>query len=229
MRHEVYLDMRNDNTLCTISMLSAMLESQNGDYYNLLTPFVLYSFPHSIDAEIVVGNVVQAMKDFGFADFPHKLCEKLLERLCRQAGDGNVYVRSEKKRGGKKKFYVNTLYDFDGFDDRKNNMRRKIDAILSSIQKYFEDNFYYRTIPTEEIKDKLTAFFELNGFTVIRSTNDLRLITQDNGSASFEIAHFILSEYDKKSVVYNDLCEVAKGFLTYKGIYYFLDDKKKSP
>ena len=226
MRHEVYLEMRNDNTLCTISMLSAMLESQNGDYYNLLTPFVLYSFPHSIDAEIVVGNVVQAMKDFGFADFPHKLCEKLLERLCRQAGDGNVYVRSEKKRGGKKKFYVNTLYDFDGFDDRKNNMRRKIDAILSSIQKYFEDNFYYRTIPTEEIKDKLTAFFELNGFTVIRSTNDLRLITQDNGSASFEIAHFILSEYDKKSVVYNDLCEVAKGFLTYKGIYYFLDDKK---
>lgn len=226
MRCEVYLDMRNDNTLCTISMLSAMLESQNGDYYNLLTPFVLYSLPHTIDAEIVVGNIVAAMKDFGFADFPHKLCEKLLDRLCHTAGHQIPYVRFENKHGGKKKFYVNALYDVDGFDDRKNNMRIKIDAILSAIQKYFEENFYYRTIPTDEIKDKLTAFFELNGFTVIRSTNDLKLISKDNGSASFEIAHFILSEHEKKSMVYEDLCEVAKGFLTYKGLYYFLDNKK---
>ena len=226
MKYEVYLDMRNDNTLCTISMLSAMLESQNGDYYNLLTPFVLYSLPHAIDAEIVVGNVARSMKNFGFADFPLKLCEKLLDRLCRPADDGHFYVRSELKRGGKKKYYVNTIYNSDGFDDRKNNMRRKIDAILFAIQKYFEENFYYQTISIDKIKDKLTAFFELNGFTVIRSTNDLRLITEDNGSASFEIAHFILSEYEKKSVVYDDLCEVAKGFLTYKGLYYFLDEKK---
>ena len=226
MSYEVYLDMRNDNTLCTISMLSAMLESQNGDYYSLLTPFVLYSLPHTVDKEIVVGNIVQSMKDFGFVDFPYKLCEKLLERLCRPDVDGKLYVRFENKRGGKKKFFVKTVYDSESFDDRKNNMRRKIDTILTAIQKYFEENFYHRTIPTDEIKNKLTGFFELNGFTVIRSTNDLKLITQDKGSSSFEIAHFILSEYEKKSLVYTDLCEVAKGFLTYKGLYYFLDDKK---
>lgn len=54
----------------------------------------------------------------------------------------------------------------------------------------------------------------------------MRLISKEAGSDSFEIAHFILEEYEKKSVIYDDLCEVTKGFLTYKGLYYFLSNRK---
>ena len=226
MRYEVYINMKNDNALCTISMLSAMLETQDGSYYSLLIPFVLYSLPESKDAEISVDKVTDSMREFGFVDFPHKLTETILTKLCTKEVDKQIFVRQQAKRGQKKQFFVNTVFDRRSFDASKYSMRKKIDDILHSIQKYFEEHFYHKTLPLDSIRDKLTSFFEANGFTVIKSVNDLRLISKETGSDSFEIAHFILEEYEKKSVVYDDLCEVTKGFLTYKGLYYFLSDRK---
>ena len=81
MRYEVYINMKNDNALCTISMLSAMLETQDGSYYSLLIPFVLYSLPESKDAEISVDKVTDSMREFGFVDFPHKLTETILTKM----------------------------------------------------------------------------------------------------------------------------------------------------
>ena len=226
MRYEVYINMKNDNALCTISMLSAMLETQDGSYYSLLIPFVLYSLPESKDAEISVDKVTDSMREFGFVDFPHKLTETILSKLCTKEVDKQIFVRQQTKRGQKKQFFVNAVFDRRNFDANKHGMRKKIDDILHAIQKYFEQHFYHKTLPLDSIRDKLTSFFEANGFTVIGSVNDLRLISKETGSDSFEIAHFILEEYEKKSVVYDDLCEVTKGFLTYKGLYYFLSDRK---
>ena len=81
MGYEVYINMKNDNALCTISMLSAMLETQDGSYYSLLIPFVLHSLPGSKDAEISVDAVTDSMREFGFIDFPHKLTETILTKL----------------------------------------------------------------------------------------------------------------------------------------------------
>lgn len=226
MTYEVIIDMRNDNTLCTISMLSAMLENQNGDYYSLLKPFILCSLPKTVGAEIIVNDVAAAMNDYGFVDFPYRLCETLLERLCHKTDDGYVFVQSKKVSGGKKRFYVNDICDCSSFDSRRDDMRRKIDAILNAIQTYFEHHFYYKTIDKDSIRDKLTHFFEANGFTVIQSVQDLKRLTRDSDNGSFEIAHFILDEYEKKSIIYEDLCTVTRGFLTYKGLYFFLDDRK---
>lgn len=226
MIYEVIIDMKNVNALCTISMLSAMLETQDGNYYSLLTPFVLYSLPEVKDAEISVSKVTESMRNFGFSDFPHKLTERILNKLCRKEFKGQIYVRQETHRGQKKQFFVNEIYDRSGFDTSRYDMRKKIDGILAEIQKYFETHFYHKTLPVENIREKLTKFFEVNGFTVIKSVNDLHLITKENGSDSFEIAHFILDEYEKSSVIYDDLCAVTKGFLTYKGLYYFLNDQK---
>lgn len=61
MKYEVYIDMKNENALCTISMLSALLENQEGDYYNLLIPFLLHSLPEHKDAEISVEKTTMAI------------------------------------------------------------------------------------------------------------------------------------------------------------------------
>lgn len=225
MKCEVYIDMKNENALCTISMLSALLENGNGDYYSLLIPFLLYSLPENKDAEISVDKTVLAMREFGFADFPYRLTEKLLYRLSKHSEDGKIYVRS-KIKNGKKKYFVEDTYDKTKFDANKVEMRKKINAILDSIQKYFETHFYCKTIPLDNIRDKLTAFFSANGFAVMKSVDDLRMISKENGSDSFEIAHFILEEHEKKSVIYENLCDVTRGFLTFKGLYYFLADQK---
>ena len=226
MRFEVKIDIKNENALCTISMLSALLETQGGNYYGLLTPFILCSLPTAENTEISPEKVTESLHSFGFADFPNKLTETILTKLCSKPIDGQIYVRQDKATGRAKKFYVNKAFDRSDFDARKNSMRKEIDGILLAIQKYFENHFYHKTLPFELIQKKLTGFFEANGYTVINSVNDLRLISEENGSDAFQIAHFILDEYEKKSVVYDDLCNVTKGFLTYKGLYYFLSDQK---
>lgn len=225
MKYEVYINMKNENALCTISMLSALLENQEGDYYNLLIPFLLHSLPEKKDAEISVEKITMAMREFGFIDFPYKLAERMLNRLSRQGAKGQGYVRS-KIKDGKKRYFVEDTYDKTKFDTNRLEMRKKINAILNAIQKYFEAHFYYKTIPLDDIRNKLTTFFGANGFAVIKSVDELRMISKENGSDSFEIAHFILEEHEKKSVVYDDLCDVTKGFLTFKGLYYFLNDQK---
>lgn len=104
MGYEVYINMKNDNALCTISMLSAMLETQDGSYYSLLIPFVLYSLPESKDSEISVDKVTDSMREFGFVDFPHKLTETILTKLCTKEVDKQIFVRQQTKRGQKKQF-----------------------------------------------------------------------------------------------------------------------------
>ena len=227
MGYEVYVDMKNENALYTVSMLSAMLENGTGNYLDLLTPFVLYSLPNTADSKISVDEVTDKMREFGFKDFPHKTTERILERLCKANENGITYVRSSTVNK-KRTFWVLTVYSTSEFDTNKYEMRRKIDGILKAMQGFFETHFYHNTLDLDEIRSKLIAFFENNGLTVIQNVGDLKLLQKETGSDSFEVARFVLDEYDKKSLIYDDLCEVTKGFLTYKALYYFTDDHKNS-
>ena len=227
MNCEVFIDMKNENALYTVSMLSAMLESGTGNYLDMLAPFVLYSLPGRENENISIDAVTEAMREFGFKDFPHKTTEKILSRLCQTNTKEDTYVKAF-KIGQKKCFSVLKPYDKTDFDSSKHEMRRKIDSILKVIQQYFEAHFYHETLEIEEIREKLINFFESNGLTVIQSVNDLRLLQRDSGNGSFEIAHFVLDEYEKKTLIYDELCDVTRGFLTYKALYYFTDEHKNS-
>lgn len=223
---EVIIDMKNENALYTVSMLSAMLENSSGDYLDLLKPFVLHSLP-PVGSTIDIDAVTIRMQEFGFKDFPHKVTEKILGRLCKASEDGNTYVLSTTVNK-KRKYRVQTAYKADDFDASSHEMRRKIDGILKEMQKYFEEHFYYKTLPLEDVHQKLIRFFESNGLTVIQSVGELKLVPREHGSDAFEVARFVLNEHERKSIIYDDLCEVTKGFLTYKAIYYFADEHKNS-
>lgn len=227
MDYGVYIDMKNENALYTVSMLSALLENGTGNYLDLLTPFVLSSLPNVVDSQISIDEVTEAMREFGFKDFPHKTTEKILERLCKEADNTPKYVRSA-SINKKKKYWVHTVYSSSDFNNSKYEMRRKIDGILKAMQEYFKTHFYYDTLELEEIREKLISFFESNGLTVIQSVSDLKLVPKDSDSDSFEVARFVLEEYERRSLIYDDLCDVTKGFLTYKAIYYFTDEHKNS-
>ena len=140
LSNEVFVDMKNENALYTVSMLSAMLESGTGNYLDLLTPFVMYSLPSTIDSQISIDDVTEAMREFGFKDFPHKTTERILERLCKSYEDGKIYVRSASVRK-KRKYWVATVYSISDFDAGRYEMRRKIDAILKEMQGYFKTHF----------------------------------------------------------------------------------------
>ena len=137
--------MKNENALYTVSMLSAMLEDGTGNYLDLLTPFVLYSLPKTIDSPISIDAVTEAMREFGFKDFPYKTSEKILNRLCKASGDDPVYVRAT-SANKKRKYWVSAVYNASDFTTRRTEMRRKIDGILKAMQEYFNTHFYYMLI-----------------------------------------------------------------------------------
>lgn len=227
MDYGVYINMKNENALYTVSMLSAMLECGTGNYLDLLAPFVLNSLPNAIDSAISIDAVTEAMREFGFKDFPHKTTEKILDRLCKTTENTVAYVRCTSVN--KKRIYrVAAIYNNTDFNSSKYEMRKKIDGILKAMQEYFKTHFYFDTLKLDELREKLISFFEQNGLTVIQSVGDLKLVQKDTDSDSFEVARFVLEEYEKRSLVYDDLCDVTKGFLTYKAIYYFTDDHKNS-
>lgn len=215
MYYEVYIDMKNENALYTVSMLSAMLENGTGNYLDLLTPFVLYSLPNTVDAQISIDAVTENMREFGFKDFPHKTTEKILNRLCKENDDGQVYVRATSDNK-KKKYWVYRAYSNSEFTNNRREMREKIDRILKAMQEYFKTHFYHNALELDVIREKLISFFESNGLTVIQSISDLKLVPKDSNSDAFEVARFVLEQYEKRSLIYEDLCDVTKGFLTYK-------------
>lgn len=219
--------MKNENALYTVSMLSAMLENGTGNYLDLLTPFVLYSLPNTVDAQISIDAVTENMREFGFKDFPHKTTEKILNRLCKENDDGQVYVRATSDNK-KKKYWVYRAYSNSEFTNNRREMREKIDRILKAMQEYFKTHFYHNALELDVIREKLISFFESNGLTVIQSISDLKLVPKDSNSDAFEVARFVLEQYEKRSLIYEDLCDVTKGFLTYKAIYYFTDNHKNS-
>lgn len=135
MNYRVFIDMKNENALYTVSMLSAMLEDGTGNYLDLLTPFVLYSLPKTIDSPISIDAVTEAMREFGFKDFPYKTSEKILNRLCKVSGDDPVYVRAT-SANKKRKYWVSAVYNASDFTTRRTEMRRKIDGILKAMQEY---------------------------------------------------------------------------------------------
>ena len=90
----MYIDMKNENTLYTVSMLSAMLENGTGNNLDLLASFVLYSLPNTANSKISVDAITDVLREFGFKDFPHKTTERILDRLCQANENGIIYVRS---------------------------------------------------------------------------------------------------------------------------------------
>ena len=214
MRQEVFIDMSNQNALYSVSMLSAMLENGTGNYLDLLTPFVLYSLPREVGAHISISEVVETMSnEFGFVDFPHKTTESILNRLSKKNSSGVVYIACTIIQK-KKSYSVAKIYDNSSFDSKRHDMRKKIDGILKAIQDYFLTHYYYKIVPLEDIKEQLINFFEGNGLSVIRNVDSLKLIQQKHCNGTFEIARFVINEYEKQSLVYLD-CSLVLDALGY--------------
>lgn len=222
----VYIDMSNKNALCTISMLSSMIEAKPNGYLDILTPFVLNCIPTGIGDTVSVDDVTSKMqKEYSFTGFPRGLTEKLLGNISKNKGKDTQYIKRV-KREGKVSYSIFQRYDNRDFIQTRDRTRQQINEILGELQQYFKYNFYHKELSFDELRGKLIYFFEENGLTVIRNTEDLKQVTSKNGRDLFAIARFILTEYEKKSLTYTYLCDVTRGFLTYKAVYIISEDGK---
>lgn len=223
---EVIIDMKNENALYTVSMLAAFAEKWNKNYLDLLKPFFLHCLPSQIGETIDIESISIKMTDeFGFEKFPRKVAEKILDHLCQEKP--SPYVKKEK---GKKIYSLLRQHDNSSFDSEHQKMRKKIDSVLRELQTYLTNNYAYYEYPLEQLKDVLILFFEAAGLTVYRrNLEELQVITAQYGDFNFYIARFVIEEYKKKSLTYEWLVDIAKGFMSYKAIYYITGEHVLSP
>ncbi len=172
----VTLDMKNPNALCTVGMLSALLEREKRDYIDLVSPFILASLPTTIGQEIDVEHIQSTIKrEYGFDNMPLGFIEAILQRNTKtKKAKTSVrpYVRKEKG-----KYYVATPFDSKGFLEDQLEMRQKIDYVLNKMKDYFIEKKLYKALDLNALKDMLISFFESCGFTMAKDINDLQMVT----------------------------------------------------
>lgn len=224
----VYINMRNKNALCTVSMLSAMIENKSQGYLDILKPFVLICLPTEIGALISPAEITEKLQsEYGFSGFPCGLTTKLLKKLSNERSSGNRYV-TRKTDHKRTEYRVSRQFDSSDFIQTRDEMRDKINDVLKSLQQYLIKNNYIKSqVEIPELREMLIRFFEANGMTVVRDVEELgHITTQNSDSDSFAIARFILDEYEMKSLTYTYLCDITKGFLVYKAIYIVEEEGK---
>lgn len=211
----VYIDMRNENALYTVSMLASFSEKLGKDYLDLLMPFIQYCLPQKIGAVIDLETLQKKMVDCGFESFPKKVIEKILDRMSKTA-DPIV-----EKGNGEKRYILHRICDNSDFDAARTEMRSMIDGILRELQTYLKNNHALHEYPIEDLREALIVFFEEAGLTVYKQDiTELKEITARNGDMNFYIARFVINEFAKKSLTYEKLVRVVKGFMSYKAIYH---------
>lgn len=199
-------------------MLAAMVEGKPRGYLDLIKPFVLYCLPRTVGEQFTSESISKKMQELGFEDFPQKFTEKLLIRIASQKGEYAQLISCIRENGNTK-FSLIKAYNCSQFEQSRTRMREQIEKIIEELQKFLIDNYCLREEPKDTLKEAVFLFFEKHGLSVKKNIDDLRTVTDREGKLSFAIAQFILKEEAKKSVIFEYLCNLSSGFLTYKALY----------
>lgn len=215
------IDMRNQNALCTVGMLSALLENGSQDYTDLISPFILASTPENVGEKVELSEVQETVrKNYGFEDMPLDFIKGVLQRYANKDG----YFRRDKYQ-----FYVSTPFDRKDIITAQTRMREKIDYVLQKMQGYFEVHFVNEHRSLQEIKEMLEEFFECCGFEMAKDVENLQTVTANSyGKRVFWVARYVLSLVDGHTLELEYLLEMVKGFLICKALYYFENNNKTS-
>lgn len=217
----VMLNMRNPNTLCTVGMLSALLENGSQDYTDLISPFILAAAPETAGEKVNLTEIQETMRsEFGFEDMPINFIKRVLQRHSEKDG----YFRREDYN-----YYVVKPFNKQNLIDRQNQMRVKIDCVLTKMQAYFLENFANEQIPIQTLKEMLEEFFECCGFEMAKDVDNLQTVTANlYGKRVFWVARYVLGVVDSHSLEKDYLLEMVEGFLISKALYYFQNNNKIS-
>lgn len=215
------LNMDNQNALVTVAMLSTMLKERNSDYLDIISPFILTLLPRKIGSCIDDDKIICSLKDqYGFEEFPHHVLTKLLKRFCKQK-----YGYLEQRSG---EFYVRRPYEYsERFYSNQTTIREAHSDVMKHLQEYLKFNTRYKDITVDGSRKMFISFLEKKGISFISGMDELKTFTSDDYDF-YHIARFIISEYEKRSIIYSKIEEVVRGFFVYKSIYFFSNNENAS-
>lgn len=211
--------MRKNETFITQSMLSSYMAVETKDYLELILPFVCMCLPETVEEKIELTKIQKLLKQKYGLDIPVNVVEKTLLRLCKQKRGSLV----KKITNG---YAVNCVYNAEEFENRTNEIKKCIDAVISKMQKYMHKEKFLTDTSYNKMKEYLAVFLDTYNYSVYEDAQSLDYVTLDKRSESnYYVAQFILSEYENDTVEFQNILEIVKGSLVAKSIYYFMNSE----
>lgn len=212
----------NRNTIISLAMLYALWQSNRQDLLDLIRPFVLYAVGNTakINTEIDIALVCDYMeKEFGYRSIQVAVINRILSREASSKGQKDHRCIERKN---KQFILIKSLSnEIDDFSAKRTTCKGHSDAVTSALTNFLNDKqVCKRTNYTQaEAERLLLSFFERQGGSIVLSVEDLRQLKARSNEIDFFIARFILAEYERKTVLFDYLVELVKGYFVTTALY----------
>lgn len=212
--------MSDSSALVTVAMLSTLFGERHNDYLDIISPFVLTLLPPKVGSRVDIEAIAAELKNkFGFEGFPIQVITKILNRYSKQKF--GYLERSDRC------FYVKKPYERLGFTENQQRIRDAQSLVMTQLQEHLQRVPKYKNISIERTQDIFLMFLEQKGLVFVDGVQNLKTVTSKNQEI-YQVARFVLDEYEKKSSIYLRIEEVVRGFFVYKSIYFHGQEGKES-
>lgn len=208
--------------MISLAMLYALWQKGRKDLIDLIRPFVLYS----VGETTKVGEVIKTQticeyleKEFGYRSFQPAVVTNVLRReaLSKTGGSSN-YVRRENKA------YIlsrSLSEEIDKFSEKRTSCKAQSDMVTRALCAYLNENKARgrNNYQQEEAERLLLMFFEREGGTVLLDVDTLVQLSYRDNELEYYVAHFILEQDSKKSVLMDYLINLVKGYFVTMALY----------
>jgi len=216
------IDIMNRNTIISLAMIYALWQSNRQDLLDLIRPFALYAVGNTtkVNSEINTADVCNYMeKEFGYKSIQTSVIKRILGREASSKIEKNHrYIERKNKQFVLVKSLSHLINDFSA---KRTVCKGHSDTVTSALTNFLnEKQVCKRTDYTQaEAERLLLSFFERQGGSIVLSVEDLRQLKARNNEIDFFIARFILAENERKSVLFDYLVELVKGYFVTTAIY----------
>lgn len=200
--------------LISASVLSAYWEYGRNDMLDLLMPFLKYSIASTTKENGVVDihSITEMFKkEFGYFDIPLDVVTTLMKRLS---------PHTLKKESGKFTLIKSLENEYTDYRSRLLLKKEHQEKVCSALCDYLNENIPNRKFNMESTLDSLFQFFQRNGFFVVRNTEELNELYCKAGRLDYEIARFVLNQYERKSTIFDYLAEMVEGYFVSTALSY---------
>lgn len=210
--------MNDSEILTSVVVLEAMWAKKHKDLLDLIMPFVQYAAIKTSTDESFV-NTIQVTNymrtEFGYVDIPEAVIIKVLKR------DREHFFQRNKKIVCKKSLTSQEQL----LNAQKEQGKKKIDAIVDALFPYLQSHcIKSKGISREWTVDMLLKFMANFGIQIGFENLETKHFSLKSQEIEYYISMFVFEEKEKKSLLYDYILSVVKGFLLKSVIYFQIDN-----
>lgn len=201
--------------LVSTAMLHAIWSKKHADAIDLLIPFAMYAIGKStsINAPVSRTEVVDILnEEISYKSVPDHVVTLLFNRLSSQG----VLKKQSRDTYFLKK---NLSTSVDAFKKEKVLQKEKQTKVGIALADYLNQKVLRRKFDANSAQEILVGFFETEGISIERSIVDLEGLRKKDHVLHYHVAQFLLQENDHKSVIFDYIIEMVRGYFISTAIF----------